>query len=56
MQSNYLVLYMRFLTSGYIKTNAFLYENFIDQGLSVAEFCQFEVEPIDKECDQVQTP
>jgi len=45
---------MRFLTSGYLKTNSFLYEHFLENGISMDYFCQTEVEPIDKESDQMQ--
>ena len=45
---------MRFLTSGELKNNAILYETFIDNGLPIEFFCQTEVEPLDKEADQIQ--
>ena len=51
--SNYLVLLLRFITSGEIKNNAILYETFIDNQIPVELFCQTEVEPIDKESDQI---
>ena len=54
MGSDSLVMYMRFLTSGYLKTNAILYENYLENGMTIDYFCQTEVEPIDKECDQVR--
>lgn len=53
-KSDYLVMYMRFLTAGYLKTNDFLYESFLEDGMTMDYFCQTEVEPIDKECDQVK--
>ena len=52
-KSDSLVLYTRFCTSGYIKTNAILYEAYIDSGSTVDHFCQTEVEPIDRDSDQV---
>ena len=52
-QSNYLVLMLRFITSGEIRNNAILYETFIDNQIPVEMFCQIEVEPIDKEADQI---
>lgn len=52
--SNYIILVMRFLTSGELKNNAILYETFIDNGLPIEFFCQTEVEPLDKEADQIQ--
>ena len=53
-ESNYLVLLLRFLTSGELRNNAILYETFIDNELPIETFCQLEVEPIDKEADQIQ--
>jgi ubiquitin thioesterase protein OTUB1 len=52
--SNYLVLMLRFLTSAQLRNNAPLYETFIDNGQPIEFFCQTEVEPIDKEADQIQ--
>lgn len=52
--SNYLVLMMRFLTSGELKNNSVLYETFIENELPIEFFCQTEVEQIDKEADQIQ--
>lgn len=52
--SNYLVLMLRFLTSSQLRNNAVLYETFIDNGMPIEMFCQTEVEPIDKEADQIQ--
>lgn len=52
--SNYLVLMLRFLTSSQLRNNAILYETFIDNGMPIEMFCQTEVEPIDKEADQIQ--
>lgn len=45
---------LRFITSGEIRNNAFLYETFIDDQIPAETFCQLEVEPIDKEADQIQ--
>ena len=46
-------MYLRMLTSGYIKANAALYEHFADFDLygGVDGFCSFEVDPIDKDAD-----
>jgi ubiquitin thioesterase protein OTUB1 len=51
--SNYMVLILRFITSSEIKNNSFLYETFIDDQIPVEVYCQQEVEPIDKEADQI---
>lgn len=45
---------LRFLTSGELRNNAILYETFIDNEIPIEMFCQLEVEPIDKEADQIQ--
>lgn len=46
-------MYLRMLTSGYIKANAALFENFADFELygGVYDYCAFEVDIIDKEAD-----
>ena len=53
-ESNYIVLMLRFLTSGELRNKAILYETFIDNQIPIELFCQLEVEPIDKEADQIQ--
>lgn len=52
--SDYVVVYMRLLTSGHMQRNADFYINFVDGFTSVKEFCKLEVEPMYKECDHVQ--
>jgi ubiquitin thioesterase protein OTUB1 len=52
--SNYLILMMRFITSGEMKNNRVLYETFIENEIPIEFFCQTEVEQIDKEADQIQ--
>lgn len=51
--SNYLVVYVRLITSGYLQTNAVFFENFIEDYESVKEFCSHEVEPMYKESDHI---
>ena len=53
VKSDSLVMYLRFLVSGYLRTNALLYEHFLENGMSMEHFCQTEVEPVDKDSDQV---
>jgi len=53
-KSDSMVLYLRFLVSGYLKTNAILYEHFLENGITIDHFCHTEVEPIDKDADQIQ--
>ena len=52
--SNYLICYLRFIISGYLRRNAPIYEFFLDDGKSIDEFCKTEVEPMNIECDQLQ--
>lgn len=49
--SDMLVMYFRFLTSGYLKTNAILFENYILDYAGIDHYCQTEVDPIDREAD-----
>ena len=51
--SNYLVAFMRLLTSKQMKKEADIYINYIDEQVDVAEFCALEVEPMFKELDFV---
>lgn len=56
-ESEYLVWYMRLLTAGYLKSHADQFQPFIEglfPGLTVAQFCAAEVEPMGRECDQPQ--
>ena len=46
-------MYMRLLTSGYLRNNAILFEHFLENGMTMEHFCQTEVEPIDRDSDQV---
>ncbi|OWF53351.1 ubiquitin thioesterase OTUB1-like [Mizuhopecten yessoensis] len=52
--SDYLVVYLRLLVSGYLQKKADFYQNFIEGGRSVKEFCNQEVEPMGKESDHLQ--
>lgn len=38
--SDYVVVYLRLLTSGYLQREHIFFENFIEGGRSVKEFCQ----------------
>ena len=51
--SDYIVMFMRMATSGYLKENAALYEAFLFDGQTIDKFCLTDVEPIDREADQV---
>ena len=44
----YLIMHARFMTSCYLKTNSFLFEDFVGD---VPSFCMTEVEAVDVECD-----
>ncbi|KAL7978208.1 hypothetical protein Chor_014747 [Crotalus horridus] len=51
--SDYLVVYLRLLTSGYLQRENKFFEHFIEGGRSIKEFCQQEVEPMCKESDHI---
>ncbi len=44
--SDYVVVFLRLITSGQLQEGADFYLNFIDGNLTMAEFCHQEVEPI----------
>ncbi|XP_037072616.1 ubiquitin thioesterase otubain-like [Pollicipes pollicipes] len=51
--SDYVVVYMRLVTSGHMQKNADFYVNFLDGYPSVKDFCALEVEPMYKESDHI---
>eukprot|EP00826_Nyctotherus_ovalis_P010693 TRINITY_DN12808_c0_g1_i12.p1 TRINITY_DN12808_c0_g1~~TRINITY_DN12808_c0_g1_i12.p1 ORF type:complete len:277 (+),score=98.34 TRINITY_DN12808_c0_g1_i12:153-983(+) len=51
--SNYLLFFLRLITSAYIKKNAELFMNFIVDD-TVDGYCQREVEHFDHDCDHIQ--
>ncbi|XP_023680579.1 ubiquitin thioesterase OTUB1-like [Paramormyrops kingsleyae] len=51
--SDYLVVYLRLLASGYLQREHAFFQHFIEGGRSVKEFCQQEVEPMSKESDHI---
>uniref|UniRef100_F7FB46 ubiquitinyl hydrolase 1 n=1 Tax=Ornithorhynchus anatinus TaxID=9258 RepID=F7FB46_ORNAN len=51
--SDYLVVYLRLLTSGYLQRESKFFEHFIEGGRTIKEFCQQEVEPMCKESDHI---
>uniref|UniRef100_A0A9L0T0K5 Ubiquitin thioesterase n=1 Tax=Equus caballus TaxID=9796 RepID=A0A9L0T0K5_HORSE len=51
--SDYLVVYLRLLTSGHLQRESTFFEHFIEGGRTVKEFCQQEVEPMCKESDHI---
>merc|ERR1719422_945873 len=52
-RSNYLVVFLRLLTSKQLQVEGEFYQNFMEGGRSVAEFCSTEVEPMYKESDHI---
>jgi ubiquitin thioesterase protein OTUB1 len=53
--SDYCTWYLRVLTATHLKMDPQRFEPFIEQpGMDVAQFCQREVEPMGKECEQLQ--
>jgi len=51
--ADYLVVYLRLLTSAELRNSEDFYSNFIDGDRTLAEFCQLEVEPMYKESDHI---
>ncbi|XP_058942660.2 ubiquitin thioesterase OTUB1 [Pocillopora verrucosa] len=51
--SNYIVVYLRLLTSAQLQKKSDFFENFIEGGRTVQEFRSQEVEPMAKESDQI---
>lgn len=51
--SDYLVVFLRLLTSMQIRLEADFYQNFMVDGQSVVEFCNLEVEPMYHESDHI---
>lgn len=51
--SDYIVVYFRLITSGYLQKNADTFSNFIVGDMSVLDFCKTEVEPMFKESDHI---
>merc|ERR1712137_1026200 len=52
--SDYVICYLRFIISGYLKRHEDEYQMFISDNCTVAEFCIREVEPMAVECDHIQ--
>jgi ubiquitin thioesterase protein OTUB1 len=50
--ADYLIVYLRILTSAELRLKPDFYSNFID-GKTLEEFCQLEVEPMFKESDHI---
>ncbi|CDW57167.1 ubiquitin thioesterase OTUB1 [Trichuris trichiura] len=51
--SNYAVVSMRLITFGYMRKNEKDFEGFIENGISVEDYCSREVQPMGRECDHV---
>ncbi|XP_050347335.1 ubiquitin thioesterase otubain-like [Nymphalis io] len=51
--SDYIVVYLRLITSGQLQTQHDFYQNFIEGSRTVTEFCRQEVEPMYKESDHI---
>ncbi|XP_017776361.1 PREDICTED: ubiquitin thioesterase otubain-like [Nicrophorus vespilloides] len=51
--SDYMVVYLRLLTSGQLQKEQIFYSFFIDGERTVADFCHQEVEPMYKESDHI---
>lgn len=51
--SDYIVVYFRLITSGYLQRNSDKFANFIVGASSIVEFCKTEVEPMYRESDHI---
>ncbi|XP_046388044.1 ubiquitin thioesterase otubain-like [Ischnura elegans] len=51
--SDYVVVYLRLITSGQLQRDSSFYQHFIEGARSVADFCHQEVEPMYKESDHI---
>lgn len=51
--SDYYVVFLRLLVSAYIQKNAAFYSDFIDEGRTINQFCEMEVEPMARESDNI---
>lgn len=51
--SNYLVVFLRLLTSKQLQLEGDFYQNFMEGGATVASFCSTEVEPMYRESDHI---
>lgn len=51
--SDYIVVYVRLITSGHLQRESEFFSNFIEGHRTVAEFCKQEVEPMYKESDHI---
>ncbi|CAH8481270.1 unnamed protein product [Schistosoma bovis] len=51
--SDYYVVFLRLLVSAYIQKQAGYFVNFIDEGKTINQFCETEVEPMARESDNI---
>jgi len=51
--SDYIVVFLRLLTSMHLKKDAEFYQNFMEGDMTVANFCSLEVEPMYHESDHI---
>ncbi|KAF7232203.1 hypothetical protein EG68_09637 [Paragonimus skrjabini miyazakii] len=51
--SDYYVVFLRLLVSAYMQKNATFYADFIDEGRTINQFCETEVEPMARESDNI---
>jgi ubiquitin thioesterase protein OTUB1 len=51
--SDYVVCYLRILTSGHLQTNSQFFQAFVEGGKTMKEYCSQEVEPMYHECDHM---
>lgn len=54
MLADSIVMYSRFLTSAFLRINQERFEGFTEGYATVVDFCKSEVEPMDRESEQLQ--
>ncbi|XP_072284366.1 ubiquitin thioesterase OTUB2 [Pyxicephalus adspersus] len=52
--SDNVVLYLRLITSAFLRNRADFYQPFVEEGLLVSDFCIQNVEPLSAVCDHLQ--
>ncbi|CAB02772.1 Ubiquitin thioesterase otubain-like [Caenorhabditis elegans] len=51
--ANYILMFFRLITSAFLKQNSEEYAPFIDEGMTVAQYCEQEIEPMWKDADHL---
>ncbi|XP_029453257.1 ubiquitin thioesterase OTUB2 [Rhinatrema bivittatum] len=52
--SDSIVQYLRFLSSAFLRNRADFFQHFVEDGMTIKDFCTQDVEPMAMECDHIQ--